>query len=44
MFSSKLFGFKKEKRARITRADVINEQVKKILTQDDQKIILMVRN
>lgn len=45
MFSVKLFGPKKERRTiRANRQDVVNEQVKKVLADSDQKIILMVRS
>ncbi len=37
------FGLKKEKRVREKKADLVNEQVKKVLTDSDQKLILMVR-
>lgn len=43
MFATRLFGFKKDKRLRVRKIDVINEQVRKMLTQADQKLILMVR-
>ncbi|MBI4035400.1 hypothetical protein HY383_00470 [Candidatus Daviesbacteria bacterium] len=45
MFASKfVMGLKREKRARINRrADVVTEQVKKMLQTADQKLILMVR-
>lgn len=35
---------KKSKRERTKRIDAISEQVKKVLTDADQKLILMVRN
>lgn len=45
MFSTKFTtGFKRERRAkRIDRVDVVAEQVKKVLGDSDQKLILMVR-
>lgn len=44
MFDIKLnLGLKKEKKARVQRADLVTEQVKKVLTDSDQKLILMVR-
>ena len=49
MLNSKMFvsrftlGFKKEKRAKDRRVDVVNEQVKQVLGNSDQKLILMVR-
>lgn len=44
MFDVKLnLGFKKEKKVKTQRADLVNEQVKKVLTDSDQKLILMVR-
>ena len=44
MFATRFVqGFKKEKRAREQRADVVTEQVKKVLQDTDQKLILMVR-
>ena len=36
--------FKKEKRLRVKRVDVVAEQVKKVLTNADQQLILMVRS
>lgn len=44
MFSAKWFGFKKERRMRTRGADSMNEQVKKMLGEKDQKLILMVRS
>ena len=35
--------FKKDRKARIRRMDVVAEQVKKVLQEADQKLILMVR-
>jgi len=44
MFVNKLtLGFKREKRAKGKKVDVVNEQVKKVLGNSDQKLILMVR-
>jgi len=42
MFAQFIAGLKKEKRAKIRR-DVLTEQVKKVLEDSDQKLILMVR-
>ena len=44
MFANR-FGaaFKREKRAKLRKIDVVTEQVKKVLTDADQKLILMVR-
>ena len=45
MFAAKfLSGFKKEKRLRVKRVDVVDDQVKKVLTNADQQLILMVRS
>ena len=45
MFAQRfLAGLKKEKKVRVTRkADVVAEQVKQMLRDSDQKLILMVR-
>ena len=44
MFTNRLItGFKREKRIKPRRTDVITEQVKKVLQEADQKLILMVR-
>ena len=44
MFDVKLhLGWKKEKKVRAQRVDLVTEQVKKVLTDSDQKLILMVR-
>lgn len=43
MFLHKL-SFGKSKRLREKRIDVVAEQVKQVLTNVDQKLILMVRN
>lgn len=44
MFAARFIsGFKKERRARKTAMDTIAEQVKKVLKDSDQKLILMVR-
>ncbi len=37
------WGLKRDKRARVQRKDLVIEQVKKVLTDSDQKLILMVR-
>ena len=42
MFTVKLFGNKRE-RVRRKSNDYVNEQVKKLLEQEDQKLILMAR-
>ncbi len=42
MFTDKLFGSKRE-RVKSKRLDSVNEQVKKLLEQEDQKLILMAR-
>lgn len=36
-------NFKKGKRVKIQRIDIVAEQVKKVLETEDQKLILMVR-
>lgn len=38
-----LTTFRKEKKSRVREADILTEQVKKILRSSDQKLILMVR-
>lgn len=44
MFASRLVtAFRREKRVRARRSDVVTEQVKKVLQTADQKLILMVR-
>ena len=44
MFAQRLISsFRKEKRARGRRVDVVAEQVKEMLKDSDQKLILMVR-
>lgn len=44
MFATRLnFGFKREKRSRSKRVDVVAEQVKKVLQERNQQLILMVR-
>ena len=44
MFVSGLVtAFKREKRVRTRKSDVVTEQVRKVLQTADQKLILMVR-
>lgn len=44
MLLPKFISQRKEKRVnRVKRVDVVTEQVKKLLTMEDQKLILMVR-
>jgi len=44
MFASRLVtAFKREKRVRTRKSDVVTEQVRKVLQTADQKLILMVR-
>lgn len=44
MFSTRLVAsLRKDKRVRARKTDVVAEQVKKVLTDVDQKLILMVR-
>ncbi len=44
MFVNKFtLGFRREKKAKNRRVDVVNEQVKQVLGNSDQKLILMVR-
>lgn len=44
MFAQKIAaGLKRVKRSRIQRADVVADQVRKMLQEADQKLILMVR-
>lgn len=43
MILPKIIGFKREKRIRIKRADEVRDQVRKLMTEDNQKLILMVR-
>ena len=44
MFAQKfLAGFRKEKKTRSPRVDVVSEQVKQMLQTSGQKLILMVR-
>ncbi len=45
IFSNKLnFSLnKKDRRSKIQKMDLVREQVKKMLTETDQKLILMVR-
>lgn len=45
MFATRFVtGFKREKRGRIKKVDLVTEQVKKMLQTTDQKLILMVRS
>lgn len=44
MFATRFItSFKREKRTRTPKRDIISEQVKKMLQEADQKLILMVR-
>lgn len=44
MFASKwVTNFRRDKRVRVRRVDVVAEQVKKVLQEENQKLILMVR-
>lgn len=44
MFALKFnLGLKRDRKARAQRVDLVTEQVKKVLTNSDQKLILMVR-
>lgn len=43
MFLHKISLGKKDRRAKVKRVDVVAEQVKKVLQESDQKLILMVR-
>lgn len=43
MFAQILATIKKEKRVKAQRIDVVAEQVKKVLQDTDQQLILMVR-
>lgn len=43
MFQMRIFTNKKDRRIRNQRVDLVREQVKKMLTETDQKLILMVR-
>ncbi len=45
MFADKFVSsFRKVRRSRPNRVDIVGEQVKKMLTDSDQKLILMVRS
>lgn len=45
MFAARLMAsFKRDRKVRTRRVDVITEQVKKVLQTADQKLILMVRS
>lgn len=39
----RFFTNKKDRRSKVQRVDLVREQVKKMLTETDQKLILMVR-
>ena len=44
MFAQRfLAGFRKEKRIKTRKVDVVSEQVKQMLQETNQKLILMVR-
>lgn len=44
MFDLKFnLGFRRDRKIRAQRIDLVTEQVKKVLTNSDQKLILMVR-
>jgi len=44
MFLHRLVLNKRDRRNRIKRVDQVSEQVRKVLTDVDQKLILMVRS
>lgn len=43
MILQRLINTKKERRERVKKGDLMAEQVKKVLSDGDQKLILMVR-
>ena len=44
MFSFRFGTASKKEKRRVKRTDLVTEQVKKVLTDNDQRLILMVRN
>lgn len=43
MFQMRIFSNRKDKRVKAQRVDLVKEQVKKMMSETDQKLILMVR-